>query len=244
MKKLLLLFGCFISVLTAAQEIDKPYDFPVKPGTKQWAELTTSKQMDEVCVIPDYLLDAISTKALLITCLNYPRILDFFLFDNMQSGFNICSNRFNGLTELLNRSDLSQILLKFYMDFDFQKNTIVGYNGNLSRLQIGFLELLIAQEKVINILSEKDKNTLLVRATKNLEKRKEIGESIYRQKTNALIVSRILASKNILPNELDIYGNNIFDVFNSSVIILDTTFLINKLIDVSKSIKIEITDKF
>jgi hypothetical protein len=70
MKKLLLLFGCIISVLSSAQEIDKPYEFPVKPGTEQWAKLISSQQMDEVCVIPDQALKLLSTKALLITCLN------------------------------------------------------------------------------------------------------------------------------------------------------------------------------
>ncbi len=235
MKKLLFLFGCYISVLTTAQEIDKPYEFPVRPGTEQWAKLTTSDQMDEVCVIPDKVLSTLSTKSLLITCMNYPRILDFFLFDNMQVGFRICSNRFNGLTELLDRSDLSQILFEFYIDFDFQKNAIFLYDDKFSRLQTGFLELLIAQDKVINKLSKKDKNILLAEATNNLEKRKGNGESVYRQKTNALILSRVLASLDLLPFESDMYGNNIFELFNSSAIILDIT-IIDKLIDASKKI--------
>lgn len=235
MKKLLLLFGCFISVLSTAQEIDKPYDFPVKPGTEQWAKLTTSKQMDEVCVIPDEVLSALSTKALLITCMNYPRIIDFFLFNNLQSGFNICSNRFSGLVELLKRSDLNQVLLKSYLDIDIQKKTMGGYNGNLSHLQIGFLELLIAQEKVINMFNEEEKKILLSKVTLNLEQRKTIGESLFRQLTTAFVISRLLTSENLNPSEKDSYGNDIFSIFNSSAVLLDTT-IINKLLIVSKKV--------
>lgn len=81
MKKLLLICSCFLSVLLVAQETDKPYNFPIKPRTEQWAKLTTSDQKDEVCVIPNQVLGILSTKALLLTCLNYPRIIDFFFYE-------------------------------------------------------------------------------------------------------------------------------------------------------------------
>lgn len=44
MKKLLLVLGCFVSVLSLAQETDKPYEFPIKPGMKEWANLNTSEK--------------------------------------------------------------------------------------------------------------------------------------------------------------------------------------------------------
>jgi hypothetical protein len=233
MKRILLVFSCIFSVLAMAQETEEPYDFPVKPGTEQWAKLTTSDQMDEVCVIPDQVLSIISTKDLLITCLNYPRIIDFYLADNLQSGFDKCSKRFNGLTELLNRSDINQVLLKSYLDIDIQNKTMKGYSGTLSHLQVGFIELLIAQEKIIRLLNEEEKKILISEATIKLEKRKEIGESLYRQMTTAFILSRILTSENLAPSAIDTYGNDIFNVFNSSAVILDTT-IINKLLVASK----------
>ena len=235
MKKLLLVFSCTFSVLLTAQETDKPYDFPVKPGTEQWAKLSSSREMDEVCVIPDQVINTLSTKALLITCLNYPRIIDFFLTNNLQSGFNICSNRFSGLAELLKRSDLNQVLFKSFLDIDIQKKTMVGYDTNLSHLQIGFFELLIAQEKIINMFNGAEKKILLSKATLNLEQRKEIGESLFRQLTTAFIISRLLTSENLNPSERDSYGNDIFSIFNSSAVLLDTT-IINKLLVVSKKV--------
>ena len=66
MKKLFLICIYLFSVLLSmAQEVEKPYDFPVKPGTEQWTKLSSSKEMDEVCIIPDKVLSNLSTKALL-----------------------------------------------------------------------------------------------------------------------------------------------------------------------------------
>lgn len=236
MKKLLFIYSLFFSVLAVAQQTDKPYDFPVKPGTEQWAKLNTSKEMDEVCVIPYKELSKLSTKALLITCLNYPRIIDFFLFDDMQNGFEFIATRFNGLSELLRRSDLSQAVFASYFDLDIRNKTIKGHDAKLSDLQISFLELLLAQNKVLDGIDKEKKKDLLSKAATNLEKRMDIGESYYRQLTNALILSRVLTSENINPSEKDMYGNDIFEVFNSSAVVLDTT-VIDKLLFKSKGIK-------
>jgi len=233
MKKLLLLFGCFISVLSTAQEIDKPYDFPVKPGTEQWAKLTTSKQMDEVCVIQDEVLSALSTKALLITCLNYPRIIDFFAADNLQVGFDFYSRHFNGLAELINRPDLNKVLLQAYFDIDLPKNKMKGYDYKLTYMQIAFLELLISQEGIIEQFKETEKLELLSETVKKLEQRVLRGESFYRQTTSALLLSRILSSENINIYLYDIDKNDLYMLFNSYGIIIDTS-IIDKLLTTSK----------
>jgi len=231
MKKLLLFFGCFISVLSAAQEIDKPYDFPIKIGTKQWAELTSSKQMDEVCVIPEDVLNSLSTKALLITCINYPRLLDIFLSSNLQTGFNFNANHFAGLRYLLKKPDLGDVLLKTYIDFDISSSIIDGYNRKLKYIQVAFLELLISQESIINAFNKSDKLKLLSQAIKNLEQRKKYGDSLFRQRTTALILSRILNSNGVELSQIDIYGNDVYKIFNTNVVILDTTIIDTILIE-------------
>ncbi|MBA7543741.1 hypothetical protein ES705_36078 [subsurface metagenome] len=236
MKKLLLVFSCIFSVLAMAQEVEKPYDFPVKPGTEQWAKLSSSKEMDEVCIIPDRVLSNLSTKALLITCLNYPRIIDFFLMDNLQSGFNFYAKHFNGLEELVKRPDLNKILFQSYLDIDLPKAKMSGYDHKLTFMQIAFLELLISQETIINHFEKNEKLILLKEAIKKLEQRQKLGESLYRQTTSALILSRILYSENNHLSEYDKYGNDIFSVFNSFAIIIDT-LIINKLLMASKEIK-------
>ncbi|MCX6328357.1 MAG: hypothetical protein NTZ85_02425 [Bacteroidia bacterium] len=232
MKKLLLLNIWFLSVFLMAQVNDKPYEFPIKPGTEQWAKLTTSDQMDEVCIIPDQVLSTLSTKALLLTCLNYPRLVDFFSTNNMQTCFEFYSTHFNGLNELLNRPDLNKVLLNYYPEIDIQNYTLNGDNNKPSFLQISFFELLLAQDKIIRNYNNSEKSEILLQAIKNLETRKSKNESIGRQITTALIISRVI---NVLNNRaLDkITNKDIYNAFNSSGIVLDTS-IIDKILVIAK----------
>ena len=232
MKKLLLICSCFLSVLLLAQETDKPYIFPIKPGTVQWAKLTTSDQMDEVCVIPKKVLDTLSTKALLLTCLNYPRIIDFYSTNNLQTAFEFYSIHFNGLRELLNRTDLSKVLLNYYPQIDIHNYIFYGDNGKLSFVQIAFLELLLAQEKILKNFNNTEQTEILLAAINNLEIRKSKNESIGRQITTGLILSRVLY---ILYNKSieNFNDKKVMNMFNSSGVVLDTS-IIDKLLIVAK----------
>lgn len=219
-----------------AQENEKPYEFLVKPGTQEWANLTTSKQMDEVCVIPEKILYSLSTKALMTTCLNYPRLIDIFLAGNMQSGFDFYLNHFNGLNELMKRHDLKEVLLQSYNSLNVPDIRLPEFNIKLSALQFDFLELLIAQNIIIKQCDSKEKAVLISEAVKKLKQRIEIGESYYRQRTSALIISRILFSENKLESVYNDSGNDIMNIFNSSVLLVQSS-IIDTLLNLSTTVK-------
>lgn len=225
----ILLCSFLLPVSLLGQKVETPYDFPVKPGTDLWAKLKTSRQMDSVCVIPDIQLKKLSTNALLLTCLNYPRILDFFISDNLQKGYNFYSKHFNGLAELSNRSDLGDVLINSYVNFDLQKGSIGGYNLSIADLQGPVFELLIAQETVINQYDKNEKLILLSEALQKLQQRQQLRQSIYNQTTSALIISRILSSEKIILSEFDNNGNEMFSYFNANATILNP-IIIAKLI--------------
>lgn len=234
MKKLLTIFGCFLSILVTAQEIDKPYEFPVKPGMKEWANYNTSEKKDEVCVIPEIILQSLSTKALLLTCLNYPRLVDFFASNDMQKCFEFYANHFTGLKELLKRPDLNKVLLDYYPEIDVSDYVFLGESKKLTFIQISFFELLLAQDNIIRSYSDSDIATIKNLAIKNLEIRELKNESIGRQITNALILSRIInaANKTVFENTDDSIPYN---VFNASGIVLDTS-IVDKILTKSKQI--------
>jgi len=239
MKKIIFIFILTLSIIPlTAQQRTEPYVFPVKPGTEEWAKLSTSKQMDEVCIIPEQVLKSLSTEALLITCLNYPRIIDFFLVSNLQSGFDFYSKHFNGLAELIKRPDLGAICLKAYSSLDLTEARISGNKQELNILQIGFLELFLSQDVILDQLRKGEKMSLLKEAINKLEKRRELKESLNRHVTTALIISRILNSENLCPSGYDNYGNNIYDVFNSHAIVIDTS-LFENLLHLSKEVYFE-----
>ena len=80
------------------------WDYPVKPGTPQWAAFTTKKEKVDACQIPDGVLNSLTTKELVEICLNYPLFGDIMFYDNLQDGFrNNVAISFNGIRELLRR---------------------------------------------------------------------------------------------------------------------------------------------
>jgi len=233
MKKLLIIFGCLFSIIATAQQITVPFEFPIKPGSKEWSTFTSSKQMDEVCVIPYDVLKELTTNALLITCLHYPRLIDIFMDINLQKGFDFYSSHFNGLTEFINRPDAGENLFKTYLDLDIEHPDNALFNFKLSAFQVALLEILIAQEKIISGYNSIEIELLLNKSRLVLEKRQSLGESLYKQKTSAFIISRVLSSENKNLSEYDKNGNDIFKIFNSHAILADST-IINKLLITAK----------
>jgi carbonic anhydrase len=69
MKNLLIIFGFFIvSFAAMAQEKKVAWDYPVKPGSEEWAAFTTGLQMQKVCQIPENILEQLSTNELVVIC--------------------------------------------------------------------------------------------------------------------------------------------------------------------------------
>ncbi len=98
--------------------IDDAYDYPVKPGTDAWKALGSHIEMLQVCQIPEIKLQTMSTAGLVETVLNYPLFCDAWAWNTPQEGFNTISGQFNGLAELLKRTDAGTVLLAKYKTMD------------------------------------------------------------------------------------------------------------------------------
>lgn len=202
MKKLLLIYIYLFSVLLSmAQEAEKPYDFPVKPGTSEWSKLKNNKEKVGVCQIPDNQLKLLSTKDLLETCLNYPLLGDIMAFSNIQDGFNKFKNDFNGINELLQRKDASEILIAMYKmkrPSDYDNNWTLVRKGKFS-FEFSIIEIFISQKEIISQLDYLSKVILI----------KELLEKYYKKTDNiifgslsytisAFCIVRILESENLI----------------------------------------------
>ena len=109
-----------ISVLSQAQV----YEFPIRPGTTEWDKLRTEKDRFSAMLIPDDQLKHMSTIDLLITCMNYPAYGYFTAFNDPQEGIDINIRNFNGLQELMRRTDAPNELLSIYKQMDTFKMTL------------------------------------------------------------------------------------------------------------------------
>jgi hypothetical protein len=127
----------------SGNEISCEWDYPVKPGTPEWAEFHSHDEMLTACQIPDDILNSLSTECLTKICLQYPLIIDMFAFNYMKDGFNKFYNNFNGIRELYNREEVLDELLKHYHNL-INDMSILDKEYNVSFIiSISVLEMLL-----------------------------------------------------------------------------------------------------
>ncbi len=154
------------------------YDYPIKPGTKEWKSIEIRADRVDACQIPKDILEKLSTDELLETCLNYPFIIDVFAYNDIQAGFLKLLSEFNGLQELINRQDFSLVVFKEYASMNpediVELKTENAQSAFLFRLI--YLEVLLAQDVVVNKTSEQDARNLLSECVSKYEIKQSSNE--------------------------------------------------------------------
>lgn len=159
--KFILIYTLFYFFTTFSYS--QPYHFEITPGTKEWSTLKTESERLEVLNIPSSMLHEIDTKDLIITCLNYPAFGHYTAYNSLQKGFDHIFNNFNGLQNLFSRNDAAINLLKIYQsaNLNFFKNNSLGIMKSYSFIRFNWLELILAQNKIIQQLTPEDKKQLI-----------------------------------------------------------------------------------
>lgn len=206
MKKVLIICCCLFSIIATAQVIDNPFDFPVRPGTKEWSNLKTEKNRFDAMQIPDDILIRMSTSALVVSCLNLPAFGYIGAYENMETGYVILTKNFNGLRELAKRNDAEKYLIDIYQvagekGFNDQKANL---DEKFWPIKFSWLELLLAQNNFIESLDVEGKKNLLMLAQEK-SKMKQLSKE---HSTDGLIATtflmgRILHSLNYNQFELE-----------------------------------------
>ena len=148
MKKfiILLLLSIVYSVINAQTETIS-WDFPVKPGSEEWASFTTAQQKRDACQIPQKTLEALSTKDLVVICLNYPLLFDYAAFDDERIGASIVIKRFNGFEELSKRKDGIAELVSLYKNYPIFTQRPEQTSTDYSKpFKLPFIELLLSDD--------------------------------------------------------------------------------------------------
>ena len=164
MKKISLSIFLSFCVLTMfAQNNNTPYDCPIKPSSEKWQSFKSSDEMYNACQIPQETLAKMTTSALIQTCLEYPASAVLLIHNTPQLGFIDWKQHFNGLQELLKRSDLKEELLKAYSTFDTQGHSMLKTEiekGDYT-FKLSMLESIIVQDEITESLITKQRKTLL-----------------------------------------------------------------------------------
>lgn len=94
-------------------------------GNLMWGNMSNNKY--EV-------LEAASTEQLLEMVLDYPLLVDIFLFDTVEEGIENVACDFNGFKELMSRPDFEKTVLERYITTDI--NDAASNNGAIDNLDI------------------------------------------------------------------------------------------------------------
>ena len=134
------------------------YKYPVIPGTQEWIDLESRPARAQACIIPQEILESISTGGLLESLLNYPFIMDYGYWDKFQSGFNQLKSENIGFTELYQREDIYQVLYDRYKLMSLNCEDIYPpFIGGISTpVPISFttIELFIFQDEFLGKLNQ------------------------------------------------------------------------------------------
>lgn len=151
---LILIFSLFFSLVVSAQE-KKIWDYPIKPGSQEWASFTTGQQMLEACQVPKKVLNTSTTKELVDICLNYPMFFDYSASNDERKGISKMISDFNGLSELSKRKDGTFELINAYKEYpvftEIQQESSKDY---YTPYKLPFLELLLADGAFMNQLDK------------------------------------------------------------------------------------------
>lgn len=92
------------------------YTYPITPKNNPeiWREFVSHTEMLEACEIPNDILKVLTTRQLLLTCLDYPLMGDALCYSDSSVGFEVVSAHHNGLDNLFKRSDISFELSRLY----------------------------------------------------------------------------------------------------------------------------------
>jgi len=156
------------------------YQYPVKGGTEEWEKLNSHAEMLDVVQIPETILKKMTTAELVETVLNYPLYGDMYAYDTFQQGIESIIIQFNGLSELLKRDDAGTVLLAKYKEkkpLEVINFTTDIEKGNFS-MNLGFLETILSQDKIISGLNKAQKEDLL-KVAKQKKQQKLVQEDVF-----------------------------------------------------------------
>lgn len=178
-------FGYFVN--DSMYTISEPYNYPIMPGSDEWAALQTNIDKINACSIPDNIASNMTTDALLESFLNHPLAINIFTFDSYDAGFNVLKEYYHmGINELMSREDLSGAILNRYNNISVCENSVQAlpqemilnvYETEISDMwEMSLLEVLAAQ---LELNSANPQDILLLSAIEDKYHEKSNNINLY-----------------------------------------------------------------
>lgn len=203
------------------------WDYPVKPGSKEWKKLDSYSERLDKCQIPDDVLPHLDTPQLVDLCMEYPFLLNIYLFGDPFYGYDVLFDDFNGIRELFGRKDAYECITNAYADmldenYVYMKLKVkTPYEIGEYKFRVSFLELTLGNEKLIAGQDTESKQNALGLLTDGFEKLLETEEEYNHYYALANICARenIESSIKGKKSEYDyksLLNTNLKDIINQS----------------------------
>jgi hypothetical protein len=190
------------------------YSFPVRPGDEEWKSIKNSDEKYSACQIPNEILESMSTKDLINTCLSYPLIGTLYAYNDLQSGFEALTKKFNGIQELIRRKDSGVELVKIYSNMrpdNYDSEWSNEKKGDYT-FEFSYIETFLAQKPILLTLSLTDRKKLVILCIDKYNTKQQHID-IYGTagtSTTAWVIGRTLEDQRLLDykesnNELAVY---------------------------------------
>lgn len=180
-------------IATGIASYGQPYQYPVRPGTDQWKALNSTVEKIAICQLPESLVKNISTRDLLISCLNYPLLNNYTASNSAYDGLLNIIKTFNGLSEFLERSDAHQILLDYYIS-----DKTSDINRKLDKGGYTFIssaiELLLCHENIVNRFNQNEQKRVLKLLLLKYQEKEQFKEyfGFYGKMTTAFVATKYI----------------------------------------------------
>lgn len=209
MKKQLIFFIVTAFCFYEGRSQDKgiPYDYPVKPGTREWRSLKSHDEMVKACQLPLNSIRSLKTSDLLQTCLTYPLSMDLMAFSNLKDGFAKTFNDFNGYQELKTRSDIGSAFLEMFSKISLDEINVQPNNtlkGNFTIL-VSLMEIMASDDRILSKLSSKQQISLSKKVLDNMPLKEKYSEHFgtLGKYTSAFLLANILVSREKVTLKVD-----------------------------------------
>jgi hypothetical protein len=186
--------------LSMGQTKSRVFDFPIRPGTKEWLTLGSYVARLNSYNIPDELIKNMNTADLVKTCLNYPEFRLIMTRSSLQQGYDYLKSIFNGFRELEKRTDTGKELI-----IELSKINPSDVKEMTESLKIGEfmckftnIEIILAQYPVLMSLDQDGKKELSIRCISLYETIEKLSNyyGTFGLATPAFVLARLLNSNN------------------------------------------------
>ncbi len=187
------------------------YEYPLKPGMPEWADLETNEEMFKAVQIPEKRLRRMCTIGVVDSWLIFPLRTHIILWHpfQIQKGFDRLTNSFNGLQELLRRPEAGEMLFRKYKLYDpggYGQNASPAGKG-MYMIDLSILEFTLAQTAILDRFSSLQKKELVREAL--VKRRQKTADPVYggplTHLSDAYIMARVMKQDKYEPflDELD-----------------------------------------